>query len=121
MSLEVLEAVQRSLVLQRPQTWADCVTWACHHWHTQYSNNIRQLLHNVPPDQVTPTCQVHLAECVFSVMGACFEFSGSSWGLFQLWHMPQGVGSLRKMIKLDLFLPSPFLLARDFHFYFPYL
>lgn len=42
--LEVLEAVQRSLVLQRPQTWADCVTWACHHWHTQYSNNIRQLL-----------------------------------------------------------------------------
>ena len=119
--LEVLEAVQRSLVLQRPQTWADCVTWACHHWHTQYSNNIRQLLHNFPPDQVTPTCQVHLAECVFSVMGACFEFSGSSWGLFQLWHMPQGVGSLRKMIKLDLFLPSPFLLARDFHFYFPYL
>uniref|UniRef100_A0A8C9K7G7 Ubiquitin-like modifier-activating enzyme 1 n=1 Tax=Panthera tigris altaica TaxID=74533 RepID=A0A8C9K7G7_PANTA len=50
--LEVLEAVQRSLVLQRPQTWADCVTWACHHWHTQYSNNIRQLLHNFPPDQV---------------------------------------------------------------------
>uniref|UniRef100_A0A2K5RYN3 Ubiquitin-like modifier-activating enzyme 1 n=1 Tax=Cebus imitator TaxID=2715852 RepID=A0A2K5RYN3_CEBIM len=51
--LEVLEAVQRSLVLQRPQTWADCVTWACHHWHTQYSNNIRQLLHNFPPDQLT--------------------------------------------------------------------
>nr|XP_008505284.1 PREDICTED: ubiquitin-like modifier-activating enzyme 1 [Equus przewalskii] len=63
--LEVLEAVQRSLVLQRPQTWADCVTWACHHWHTQYSNNIRQLLHNFPPDQVTPTCQVHLLECIF--------------------------------------------------------
>uniref|UniRef100_A0A452SVH6 Ubiquitin-like modifier-activating enzyme 1 n=1 Tax=Ursus americanus TaxID=9643 RepID=A0A452SVH6_URSAM len=51
--LEVLEAVQRSLVLQRPQTWADCVSWACHHWHTQYSNNIRQLLHNFPPDQLT--------------------------------------------------------------------
>ncbi|XP_036159818.1 ubiquitin-like modifier-activating enzyme 1 isoform X3 [Myotis myotis] len=51
--LEVLEALQRSLLLQRPQTWADCVTWACHHWHTQYSNNIRQLLHNFPPDQLT--------------------------------------------------------------------
>uniref|UniRef100_A0A8C4LDY5 E1 ubiquitin-activating enzyme n=1 Tax=Equus asinus TaxID=9793 RepID=A0A8C4LDY5_EQUAS len=38
-----------SLVLQRPQTWADCVIWACHHWHTQYSNNIQQLLHNFPP------------------------------------------------------------------------
>ncbi|XP_006140627.1 ubiquitin-like modifier-activating enzyme 1 [Tupaia chinensis] len=50
---EVLEAVQRSLVLQRPHTWADCVTWACHHWHTQYSHNIQQLLHNFPPDQLT--------------------------------------------------------------------
>ncbi|XP_039706393.1 ubiquitin-like modifier-activating enzyme 1 [Pteropus medius] len=51
--LEVLEAVHRSLVLQRPHTWADCVTWACHHWHTQYSSNIQQLLHNFPPDQLT--------------------------------------------------------------------
>ncbi|OWK14948.1 hypothetical protein Celaphus_00000471, partial [Cervus elaphus hippelaphus] len=51
--LEVLEAVQRSLVLQRPQSWADCVTWAYYHWHTQYSNNIRQLLHNFPPNQLT--------------------------------------------------------------------
>ncbi|XP_058570974.1 ubiquitin-like modifier-activating enzyme 1 isoform X3 [Neofelis nebulosa] len=51
--LEMLEAVQRSLVLQRPQTWADCVTWAYHHWHIQYSNNIRQLLHNFPPEQLT--------------------------------------------------------------------
>lgn len=54
--LEMLEAVQRSLVLQRPHTWADCVTWAYHHWHTQYSNNICQLLHNFPPDQVLHTC-----------------------------------------------------------------
>ncbi|XP_044943258.1 LOW QUALITY PROTEIN: ubiquitin-like modifier-activating enzyme 1 [Mustela putorius furo] len=51
--LEMLEALQRTLVLQRPQTWADCVTWAYHHWHTQYSNNICQLLHNFPPDQLT--------------------------------------------------------------------
>ncbi|XP_032746418.1 ubiquitin-like modifier-activating enzyme 1 Y [Rattus rattus] len=51
--LEVLEAIQCSLVLQRPQTWADCVTWAYQHWHTQYSHNIQQLLHNFPPDQLT--------------------------------------------------------------------
>ncbi|XP_062040592.1 ubiquitin-like modifier-activating enzyme 1 [Lepus europaeus] len=51
--VEVLQALQRSLVLQRPYTWADCVTWACYHWHTQYSNNIRQLLHNFPPNQLT--------------------------------------------------------------------
>nr|CAI9690162.1 unnamed protein product [Rangifer tarandus platyrhynchus] len=49
--LQVLEAVQRSLVLQWPQSWADCVTWVYYHWHTQYSNNIRQLLHNFPPNQ----------------------------------------------------------------------
>ncbi|CAI9181591.1 unnamed protein product, partial [Rangifer tarandus platyrhynchus] len=51
--LQVLEGVQRSLRLQWPQSWADCVTWAYYHWHTQYSNNIRQLLHNFPPNQLT--------------------------------------------------------------------
>lgn len=51
-ALEVLEAVQRSLVQQRPHTWADCVTWAYRHWHTQYSDNIQQLLHRFPPHQV---------------------------------------------------------------------
>lgn len=106
--LEVLEAVQRSLVLQRPQTWADCVTWACHHWHTQYSNNIRQLLHNFPPDQVIATCQVHLAE---SEAGTCC-------GLLPV-TSPPVAGALRhgghkRMIKSDLFFPSPSLGARDF-------
>ncbi|XP_071463175.1 ubiquitin-like modifier-activating enzyme 1 [Marmota flaviventris] len=51
--LEVLEAVHRSLVLQRPQIWADCVTWAYRHWHNQYSDNIQQLLHSFPPSQLT--------------------------------------------------------------------
>lgn len=51
--LEVLEAVQRSLVTDRPRAWPDCVAWACRHWHRQYSNNIRQLLHNFPPGQKT--------------------------------------------------------------------
>uniref|UniRef100_A0A663FGL2 E1 ubiquitin-activating enzyme n=1 Tax=Aquila chrysaetos chrysaetos TaxID=223781 RepID=A0A663FGL2_AQUCH len=53
--LEVLEAVQRSLVSERPRAWPDCVAWACRHWHRQYSNNIRQLLHNFPPGQVGDT------------------------------------------------------------------
>ncbi|XP_069873431.1 ubiquitin-like modifier-activating enzyme 1 isoform X2 [Dipodomys merriami] len=51
--LEVLEAVQRSLVLQLPHSWSDCVTWAYNHWHTQYSENIQQLLYNFPPDQLS--------------------------------------------------------------------
>ncbi|KAJ8259981.1 hypothetical protein GJAV_G00175680 [Gymnothorax javanicus] len=51
--LEVLEAVYRSLVTDCPRSWEDCVTWARNHWQQQYSNNIRQLLHNFPPDQLT--------------------------------------------------------------------
>lgn len=51
--LEVLEALQRALCSERPHCWADCVGWACRHWHRQYCNNIRQLLHNFPPGQKT--------------------------------------------------------------------
>uniref|UniRef100_A0A8C4HJW0 E1 ubiquitin-activating enzyme n=1 Tax=Dicentrarchus labrax TaxID=13489 RepID=A0A8C4HJW0_DICLA len=50
--VEVLEAVYKSLVTDCPHSWADCVAWARNHWQCQYSNNIRQLLHNFPPDQV---------------------------------------------------------------------
>lgn len=49
---EVLEAVYKSLVTDCPRSWDDCVAWARNHWQCQYSNNIRQLLHNFPPDQV---------------------------------------------------------------------
>uniref|UniRef100_A0A673BDK8 E1 ubiquitin-activating enzyme n=1 Tax=Sphaeramia orbicularis TaxID=375764 RepID=A0A673BDK8_9TELE len=50
--VEVLEAVHKSIVTDCPQNWADCVAWARNHWQCQYSNNIRQLLHNFPPDQL---------------------------------------------------------------------
>ncbi|XP_015195731.1 ubiquitin-like modifier-activating enzyme 1 [Lepisosteus oculatus] len=51
--LEVLEAVYKSLVTDCPRSWEDCVAWARNHWQCQYSNNIRQLLHNFPPEQLT--------------------------------------------------------------------
>ncbi|CAL8368052.1 unnamed protein product [Lota lota] len=51
--LEVLEAVYKTLVTDCPHSWVDCVTWARNHWQCQYSNNIRQLLHNFPPEQLT--------------------------------------------------------------------
>lgn len=50
--VEVLEAVYKSLVTDCPRSWDDCVAWARNHWQCQYSNNICQLLHNFPPDQV---------------------------------------------------------------------
>uniref|UniRef100_A0A665UNT0 E1 ubiquitin-activating enzyme n=1 Tax=Echeneis naucrates TaxID=173247 RepID=A0A665UNT0_ECHNA len=49
--VEVLDAVFKSLVTDCPHSWADCVAWARNHWQCQYNNNIRQLLHNFPPDQ----------------------------------------------------------------------
>uniref|UniRef100_A0A8C5AGG0 Ubiquitin-like modifier activating enzyme 1 n=1 Tax=Gadus morhua TaxID=8049 RepID=A0A8C5AGG0_GADMO len=52
--LEVLEAVYKTLVTDCPHSWVECVTWARSHWQCQYSNNIRQLLHNFPPEQVRP-------------------------------------------------------------------
>ncbi|XP_067854572.1 ubiquitin-like modifier-activating enzyme 1 [Heptranchias perlo] len=52
-ALEILEGVYKSLVTDKPKSWADCLAWSRRHWQTQYNNIIRQLLHNFPPEQVT--------------------------------------------------------------------
>lgn len=56
-ALEVLQGVWSSLANlnnggQRPTSWKDCVSWARCKWETLYNNDIRQLLHCFPPDQV---------------------------------------------------------------------
>lgn len=51
--LETVDALYRALVSERPAHFADCVSWARRHWQTQYNDNIRQLLHNFPPEQLT--------------------------------------------------------------------
>ncbi|KAJ2938005.1 hypothetical protein O0L34_g14459 [Tuta absoluta] len=50
--LDAIDSV-RSAINDRPQSFADCVTWARLHWEAQYSNQIKQLLYNFPPDQQT--------------------------------------------------------------------
>ncbi|XP_067908159.1 ubiquitin-like modifier-activating enzyme 1 isoform X2 [Heterodontus francisci] len=52
-ALEILEGVYKSLDTDKPESWAGCVAWARRRWQTQYSNNIQQLIHNFPPEQVT--------------------------------------------------------------------
>lgn len=37
---------------QRPQTWQDCVVWACGHWHQRFHSDIQRLLRHFPPDKV---------------------------------------------------------------------
>jgi len=51
--IEILEAVKRVLVDDRPTSFKDCVTWARLQFQSQYGNQIRQLLYNFPPDQKT--------------------------------------------------------------------
>jgi len=50
---ESLQKVRRTLVDERPVTFEDCVTWARLKFEELFNNQIRQLLHNFPPDQVT--------------------------------------------------------------------
>ncbi|XP_075220974.1 ubiquitin-like activating enzyme 1 [Lycorma delicatula] len=55
--VEVLESVKAALVDERPHSFDDCIKWARNHWQEQYSNQIRQLLFNFPPDQLTSSGQ----------------------------------------------------------------
>jgi ubiquitin-activating enzyme E1 len=53
--LETLKVLQKTLVDERPFTFEDCVVWARLKFETLFNNQIRQLLHNFPHDQVTST------------------------------------------------------------------
>ena len=55
--LDVIESVKKVLIDERPKSFYDCIIWAKKHWQNQYNNQIRQLLFNFPPDQVTSSGQ----------------------------------------------------------------
>jgi hypothetical protein len=50
--LELLRTLNRALIEECPKTREDCVYWARDLFDTLYRNDIQQLLHNFPPDQV---------------------------------------------------------------------
>jgi len=50
---ETLKKIRQTLVDERPVTFEDCVVWARLTFETLFNNQIGQLLHNFPPDQVT--------------------------------------------------------------------
>merc|ERR1712194_641960 len=50
---ETLTTIRRTLVDDRPMTFEDCVGWARLKFKDLFNNQIRQLLHNFPEDQVT--------------------------------------------------------------------
>ncbi|KAM9758223.1 ubiquitin-like modifier-activating enzyme 1 [Menidia menidia] len=57
-ALEIFEGVWKSLQDMDaggmcPKSWEDCVRWARCKWETLYNNDIRQLLHCFPPEEMT--------------------------------------------------------------------
>ncbi|SPP74032.1 blast:Ubiquitin-like modifier-activating enzyme 1 [Drosophila guanche] len=55
--LEILDSIKKALIDDKPNSFADCVEWARLYWEDQYANQIKQLLFNFPPDQVTSSGQ----------------------------------------------------------------
>ena len=53
--VETVKSIRKTLVDERPVSFEDCVVWARHKFEDEFSNNIVQLLHNFPEDQVTST------------------------------------------------------------------
>lgn len=50
---ETLRKIRQTLVDDRPVTFDDCIIWARLKFELLFNNQIRQLLHNFPEDQVT--------------------------------------------------------------------
>ncbi|CEP19174.1 hypothetical protein [Parasitella parasitica] len=57
-SKDTIETVYNCLTTDKPESFADCVAWARLKFEDLFSNNIRQLLFNFPPDAVTSTGQL---------------------------------------------------------------
>jgi ubiquitin-activating enzyme E1 len=51
--LETLQSIQSTLVDDRPRSFEDCIVWARLKFEDLFSNQIQQLLHNFPEDQIT--------------------------------------------------------------------
>lgn len=50
---QVLNTVKKALVDERPKKPEDCILWARDLFQQYYHNQIAQLLHNFPPEQLT--------------------------------------------------------------------
>ena len=51
--VDTLKLIRKTLVDERPVSFDDCIVWARLQFESLFNNQIRQLLHNFPPDQVT--------------------------------------------------------------------
>lgn len=56
-TLESLQSIKKLLIDERPENFFDCIKWARCRFEELFTNQIKQLLFNFPPDQVTPSGQ----------------------------------------------------------------
>jgi ubiquitin-activating enzyme E1 len=56
-SKDTIETVYKFLAEEKPTSFTDCVAWARLKFEELFSNNIRQLLFNFPPDATTSSGQ----------------------------------------------------------------
>lgn len=54
---ESLKTIQKYLVTDRPRSFEECIQWARLRFEESYVNEIKQLLFNLPKDQITSTGQ----------------------------------------------------------------
>ncbi|KAJ9117717.1 hypothetical protein QFC24_006431 [Naganishia onofrii] len=55
--LEQLKTIRKYLVTDRPRSFEECIEWARLRFEDDYVNEIKQLLYNLPKDQITSTGQ----------------------------------------------------------------
>uniref|UniRef100_A0A8D8LVH5 E1 ubiquitin-activating enzyme n=1 Tax=Cacopsylla melanoneura TaxID=428564 RepID=A0A8D8LVH5_9HEMI len=117
--LETMENVKRALVEERPRNMQDCVAWARNHWQDQYNNQIRQLLFNFPPDQVTSSgqpfwsgpkrCPKHLEFDVTDPLHLQYVYTGANLKA-ELYGIPQvrdldAIAQMTKEVVVPEFTP----------------
>ncbi|CAX65051.1 E1 ubiquitin-activating enzyme [Caenorhabditis elegans] len=51
--IDILQKVKDALIDARPSSAEDCIRWARNQFQELYHNNIAQMLHSFPPDQLT--------------------------------------------------------------------
>jgi ubiquitin-activating enzyme E1 len=54
-TLEALKSIKATLIDDRPNDFFDCIQWARILFEDLFTNQIKQLLFNFPPDQITPS------------------------------------------------------------------
>lgn len=56
-TFESLQSIKKLLIDEWPENFSDCIKWARCRFEELFTNQIKQLLFNFPPDQVTPSGQ----------------------------------------------------------------